>query len=234
MKAQKWSSNIRYDIEATTEQGLEWAIGACGWLITNSAETTPAEKAWLDYWHANKLECWLPPQLNRDGTERAGLQWFVTEYDAKAGRGKMQFDPATLLAFERGEEIYDRWVKEALAGMTPEVLAKRSKEITVAKVPGFSVAKTLRGLNPELLTEKQLVFRYGQLLAIRTTVERGRMLPVDYYVSAVTASTRGVTPKDMWLQHNLDFTREWFQKEMKRRGLMIKYAFFVELMRSNV
>lgn len=91
-------------------------------------------------------------------------------------------------------------------------------DITIKKIPSFNSAKRLTTLIPSYLTDKQLINSYAKIAVIVTAYNTNR-LPDDYFNSALTASSSGYAPKDMWLIHNLITTKEELWKEIQKRNL---------------
>jgi len=90
--------------------------------------------------------------------------------------------------------------------------------ITIKKIPSFNSAKRLITCNPSILTNKQLLNNYAKVIMILNADKYGRLTD-DYYKSALTASSFGYVPKDMWLNFNLKTIKEELWKEIENRGL---------------
>lgn len=91
-------------------------------------------------------------------------------------------------------------------------------DITIKKIPSFNSAKRLITNIPANLTDKQLLNVYDKVTIILNAEKTGRLTD-DYYKSALTSSSSGYTPKDLWLSHNLRTTKEELWKEIGSRKL---------------
>jgi len=111
--------------------------------------------------------------------------------------------------------------------------ANQSKDynIEIKKFPSFGTAQRLTtesgGEFLSKLSDKQLLNKYGQVVTILSGLNRNN-IPTNsgYYNSANSAATLGRVPKDMTLHSNMQFTKEEFLKEIKRRDLQDSYTLY--------
>jgi len=81
-------------------------------------------------------------------------------------------------------------------------------------------AQELTRVVPKNLTDNQLQKAYVKArdyLHIINSGDRERLAEGGYYVSALTDTTKGVVPKDMWLQQNLNTTLTELTEERQKR-----------------
>lgn len=67
---------------------------------------------------------------------------------------------------------------------------------------------------------------YANLVALRGAMEQ-KGLPAGYYARVEDPNVGGITPKDMWLQCNVEYALENCRDELRTRGLMDKFTVFV-------
>lgn len=91
-------------------------------------------------------------------------------------------------------------------------------DITIKKIPSFNTAKKIASYIPEYLTDKQLLNNFAKITVILNAEKYGRLTD-DYYNSAITASSTGYTPRDIFLFCNLRTTKEDLWQEINKRGL---------------
>lgn len=88
--------------------------------------------------------------------------------------------------------------------------------ITIKKLPSFNSAKRLTTNIPSNLTDKQLLNTYAKVVVV-LNAHKYNKLSDDYFNSALTATSSGFTPKDMWLNSNLQTTKEDLWEEIKKK-----------------
>lgn len=100
-------------------------------------------------------------------------------------------------------------------------------DITIKKIPSFNSAKSYVSWKPEVLTDKKLINMWAKISVILRHTYNGS-LPVEYYKLGSAGSCIGRVPKEAWLNHNLEYSKEEYWKEIVKRGLQNSFTLWDE------
>ena len=101
------------------------------------------------------------------------------------------------------------------------------KDITIKKIPSFNSAKSYAGWIPEKLEDTKLVSIWAKISVILRHSHRGS-LPEEYYRVGSAGSCIGRIPREAWLIHNLEYSKEEYWKEIIKRNLQDSFSVWDE------
>ena len=101
-------------------------------------------------------------------------------------------------------------------------------DITINKIPSYSIAQRIARENPTLLSDKVLVNTYAKACAIHYANHQNR-LPQGYFNGVIdSGGVTGRVPRDMWLQSNMAWSVGELKKEIERRNLNNAFTIWIE------